>query len=80
MKKYLVETGFYNKMADAHISYENSELFDTYEEAEDYYDSIRLNSEKEFPEYKCINETDVDEDGEMYGFLKELQYECTFER
>lgn len=80
MKKYLVEKGFYNKMADAHISYENDEIFDTYEEASDYFGSIGLDNGKEFPEYKSISEVDVDEDGEISGYLKELNYQCTFEK
>lgn len=67
-------------MMDAHIAYENDEIFDAYEEALDYFDSIGLNDGKEFPEYKCINEVDMDEDGEISGYLKELNYQCTIEK
>lgn len=73
MKKYMVEKGFYNNMTDAHISYENEEIFNTYEEAIDYFEAIILNDSKEFPEYKELNIVEI-EDDEVY-FLDSLKYE-----
>lgn len=49
MTKYVVEYGWFDKMWEAHYSYENGEKFDNLEDAQRFYNAISL-SENEYKE------------------------------
>lgn len=64
MIKYAVETGFIN--GDAHISNENTEYFDTKEQAQERFDEFKRTLEygtsSEFPEYVTLDEVEFEDD------------------